>query len=76
MSRQDEAQTASVADLPRERLGFAHALEDLAILAERGEGGPRVEAKVDALDLGLTRVGQVRERVERILEVDPRFGVP
>jgi hypothetical protein len=74
--RHHEPQPAPIADLPRERLGFAHAIEDLAVLPERSQGSPRVEAEVDALDLGLTRVGQVRERAERILEMAARLGVP
>ena len=65
----DEAEPTAVSQGFGEPLGLHHVVEHLAEVAERAQRGAQVEAHIDALPDGLGSLGQVLERLERLLEV-------
>src|SRR5262245_11868905 len=73
--RHDEPQAVPVTNLPGERLGFTHAVENVRIPAQGCKCGPRVEAKVDSVDLRIARRGQMPESTEGVIEGNSRLTV-
>src|SRR5215467_3338686 len=64
-----------IADLLRESAGLAEVVEGARRISEQGEGVPQSQMEVDALPLGRSRVGQMVEGLERLLERSDRLTV-
>jgi hypothetical protein len=64
-----------VVEQPRQILRFAKTASDPVKFSERMERGPKVEAKVDRLHLGLAGRGQMLQNRQRLLEIAGRLPV-
>ena len=70
--RRDATLPARVVDAMRQLLGLAQDGDDARKVAERDQRAVQVEAQVDALGQRLARLGQVGQRVERLLDAAHR----
>ena len=73
--REDRAKPSAVSDPDGEGLGLPHALEQVTEPRERSQRRPEVEPQVDGLLERLPRLGQLRERVQRLLEACRRLPI-